>query len=325
MNIATQVVHLKHCTVVSEQPSVELKFKGVVYTLTFESDEFSARNGVVVTCLSGEPVASDVLLWLSVYFGEDFIEPYPQEDTRYSSNRGEFELQPDNLAAFLRAAEKMPPKNYPRWKAQLIENALAYYSVGLRSGVNLMPLTIGFFGLSIECVGNTRQTKQTKYYTLGEKRVSHLINARLARRKRSVRYRDDTKLVQKRLNEDLTIVHLLRNAYYGHSFSHRRKDRVELTEVLREHYERSGINPSVAALSFSERRLDDCIQVAAPQLYKIGMRVSRVAIFMLIGIYPSIPTASHDFRLFGPMGYGKPRKYRGMSLTPLEPSSEDSE
>lgn len=109
-------MHFKHCRVVCSETDLLISFKGQKYSLLLASKNFDTGKGAVVTNLSSRFVDSDVLLWLSVYFGEDFVDPDQSVDTRYSNNRGDFNLDVKNLKVFLKAAEKMPSKSYPLWK-----------------------------------------------------------------------------------------------------------------------------------------------------------------------------------------------------------------
>ncbi|PHH40226.1 hypothetical protein CRX57_08585 [Pseudomonas putida] len=258
----------------------------------------------------------ELLLWLSVYFGEDFIEPSPSVDTRYSNNRGEFKLDIKNLKVFLKAAEKMPSKSYPLWKKRLFDNVVTYYSVALRSGVNMMPLTMGFFGMSMECVGNLLCGKSDKYYTLGTYKFNTLINARFKRYKKNPNHAGRIKRWQKFINGDTALVHALRNAFYGHSLLHLNKDRKEITDSLRDWLVRAGYSKKDAAQCIKRKRVEDTIQVYAAPLYKVGLRSSRMLIFMLLGFTTSIPLAEYDYWAMTPLRYDEPMRFNGLEITP---------
>ena len=261
------------------------------------------------------PVDINLFLWLSVYFGEDFIDPFQEEDTRFSINRGNFEFNGEFLLTFLKAVEKMPPKSFPKWKQQLFEKAITYFSVAVRSGINMMPLTIGFFAMSLECIGNIRHSKRDKHYTLGDKRFLELMKTRLKRYKLNQSYKESAKTFQRLVVQDVDLVHKIRNAYYGHSMLHLKKDRHQLTDVLRAWYLRSGHDKKFTNLSFRVSRIDDDITREAHGLYKVGLRTSRLFIFMLLGFTKSIPFASHDFLAIGDMRKGEASKYRNMRVT----------
>ena len=255
------------------------------------------------------------MLWLSVYFGEDFIEPFPEEDTRFSYNRGDFKLDTDNLSKFLKTTERLPPKSFPKWKKQLFDKAITYYSVAIRSGINMMPLTLGFFAMSLECIGNIRHGKRDKHFTLGDKRFLELMNTRLKRYKLNQKYKETAKTFQKLVIKDVELVHKIRNAYYGHSMLHLQKDRSQITEVLRAWYLRSGHDKKFTNISFRANRIDNDIAREAHGLYKVGLRTSRLFIFMLLGFTKTIPFATHDYLAIGDMRKGETSKYRNMQVT----------
>lgn len=316
MSLFSNFVHFKYCRVVCTETDLLISFKGKKYSLSFVSKNFDTGKGAIVTNLSSRFVDSDVLLWLSVYFGEDFVDPDQGVDTRYSNNRGDFNLDVKNLNVFLKTAEKMPSKSYPLWKKRLFDNVVTYYSVALRSGVNMMPLTMGFFGMSMECVGNLLGGKRDKYYTLGTYKFNGLINARFKRYKKIPKHAGQIKAWQKVINGDNSLVHALRNAYYGHSLLHLDKDRKEVTDSLRDWLVRAGYSKKVAAQCFKSKRVDDAIQIYAAPLYKVGLRSSRILIFMLLGFTTSIPFAKYDYWAMTPLVYDEPMKFNGVVVTP---------
>lgn len=324
MPIASHVVHFKHCRVVCPETNLVVSFQGQQYSLLFSSNNFDLGKGAVVKNLSGRFVESDLLLWLSVYFGEDFIDPSQSMDTRYSNNRGDFNLDIKNFKVFLKAAEKMPSKSYPLWKKRLFDNVVIYYSVALRSGVNAMPLTMGFFGMSMECVGNLLCGKSERYYTLGTYKFNSLINTRFKRYKKIPKHAAHIKRWQKFINGDTALVHALRNAFYGHSLLHLDKDRKEVTNSLRDWLIRAGYSKKVAEQCFRNKSLENSIQIYAAPLYKVGLRSSRMLIFMLLGFTTSIPLAEYDYWAMTPLNYDEPMKFNGVVMTPKSATDEVS-
>jgi hypothetical protein len=315
MSMSKHIVHLKNCRIVSGEEIFSFSYLETPYKLIFSSENFDDNKGIVVVNEENGQIDINLLLWLSVYFGEDFIEPFQEEDTRFSYNRGGFEFNANNLSKFLQTTEKMPPKSFPKWKKQLFDKAIIYYSVAVRSGINMMPLTIGFFGMSLECIGNIRHGKRDKHFTLGDKRFLELINTRLKRYKLNQKYKETAKTFQKLIIKDVELVHIIRNAYYGHSMLHLQKDRRQLTEALRAWYLRSGHDKKFTNISFRINRIDNDIIREAHGLYKVGLRTCRLFIFMLLGFAKSIPFATHDYLAIGDMRKGETSKYRNMQIT----------
>lgn len=315
MSLGKHIVHLKYCRIVSKDKVFCFDYLRAPYKLIFVSENFDSEKVIIVENETKGQVDADLLLWLSVYFGEDFVAPFQEEDARFCDNRGDFEFNTDNFNKFLIATEKMPPKSFPKWKQQLFNKAIIYYSVAVRSGINMMPLTIGFFAMTLECIGNIRHGKRDKFHKLGTKRFLELIKTRLKRYKLNQNYKESAKSFQKLVIQDVDLVHKVRNAYYGHSMLHLQKDRQQLTDVLRAWYLRSGHGKKFTNISFRTSRIDDDIAREAHGLYKVGLRTSRLFIFMLLGFTKSIPFATHDYLAIGNMRKGETSKYRSIQVT----------
>ncbi|MCA7993039.1 hypothetical protein LGM63_20535 [Burkholderia cepacia] len=299
MAINSNIIHIKHCRLIFREPQISVTFKGVAYVLAFESDSFRSGKGVVVQGPSGVPVDHNFLLWLSVYFGEDFLNPSQEIDTRYSYNRGAFSVGQRDIQRFMSAASRFPRSSHPKWKEQLIEYALIYFTMALRSGLAYMPVTIGFFGVSLECIGNIVHERPGDYQMLGALRFKELIKRRFARYKRNPKTKAQIKVWQKHIEADIELILLMRNMCYGHLQLHTVKGRMKIVSALRDWYIRAGSTKKHAAWMFKERRLELDLQVNAASLYKVGLRTSRLLIFMILGFSRSIPFSTHDYL---PMG-----------------------
>lgn len=309
MPINCTLVHIKHCRLRCRDSQISVIFRGNTYVLNFQSEAFHVGKGVVVQGSPGSAVDPNFLAWLSVYFGEDFLNPSQEVDTRYSYNRGDFDVNRQDFQRFMAAASRFPRSSHPKWKVQLIDYALIYFTMGLRSGLNYMPVTIGFFGVSLECVGNVVHENPDDYQMLGALRFKELINKRFARHKRNPKTRDETKRWQKYIEADISLILLLRNMCYGHLKLHTRKGRMEIVQALRDWYIRAGSTKKHAVWMFKERRLETDLQVNAASLYKVGLRTSRLLIFMLLGFSRSIPFATHDYLPLGDRAPGEASEY----------------
>lgn len=315
MAIGNNTIHFKHCKLIAASKKLTFKYNGTMYELELVSENFDAGKGVILRNLSNEMINTQLLIWLSVYIGEDFIELNQKIDTRHSNNRGEFKLVVSDLENFLRATERASSRSYPKWKKRLFEHTINYYCVALRSGVEMMPLTMGFFGMSMECVGNLVYGKNDNYFTLGKFSFNKMINTRFSRYKKSATHRADIKRWQSYINSDTKLVHVLRNAYYGHSLMHLKKDRTEVVSELRNWLVRAGHTKKDAAWWIKLDRLETDIQMQAAPLYKVGLRSSRLLIFMLLGFSTSIPFAEFDYLSMMPFPKGEPIHFDGMSIT----------
>jgi hypothetical protein len=295
MAINSNLVHIKHCRLSFRDQQVSVAFRNVTYFLIFESEKFHSGKGVIVQGPSGKPVDHNFLTWLSVYFGEDFLNPAQEVDTRYSHNRGTFNVDQRDIQRFMSAASRFPRSSHPKWKEQLIEYALIYFTMALRSGLEYMPVTIGFFGVSLECVGNIVHEQPNDYQMLGALRFKDLINRRFSRYKRNQKTKYEIKRFQKYIEADIELILLIRNMCYGHLQLHTIKGRMRIVSALRDWYIRAGSTKKHANWMFKERRLETDLQVNAASLYKVGLRTNRLLIFMLLGFSRSIPFSTHDY------------------------------
>lgn len=172
-----------------------------------------------------------------------------------------------------------------------------------------MPMNLGFYGMCLECLGNVVHGRRDKYHTLGEKRFLSLLHKRLARYKRGERTRIQAKLFQKLVVQDVELLHELRNAYYGHSLLHLPKDRKRLAGALRRWYGRHSKSKRFPQRSFRIETLEVGVRNAGPALYKLGLRLCRIFLWMMLGFSKPPPFASHDFSVLGDLRSGEKLKF----------------
>ena len=294
-----KIIYLKYSTIVCEKQSVVFSWKGVNYSLFFEQTDRNSLKCFKIIRKDNNYIDISLSSWLSLYFGEDTIDPFQRPDYRFNRLRGKFFLDENLLSRFLTLAEKIPYKSYPKWRQELFRLALSYYMVAIRSGINLMPINLGLFALSIECLANSHYGKRDNYFPLGSNKFNSIINARLKRYKRSLNYRDDIKKFQKYLEHEFKLLKLFRNFYYGHSSIHLHNNKVKMTKALREWYIGSGHTKEFANTSFRVNQINNNITRDAHSLYKIGLRLNRLLFFYYIGMSREIPFATHDFRTTG--------------------------
>lgn len=300
LKINEKLSHFKYCEFGKiEFDEIQFYYKNDKYIINFLDPRVGKNIGYSVTRLNNKSVDSTLLLWLSLFFGEDALDPEAEEDNRFISTRGTFDFKKDQFLIFINKIEKYPCKSHTKWKQELIEKALLYYSAAVRSSVNLMPLNIGFFAMSLECLGNAYYGKRDDYFTLGHKSFKKIINARLKRYKKSLNYKSSTKDFEKYLDKEIEVVHLIRNAYYGHSLLHLKEDRDKLVATLIEWYTRNGHSKKFSRISFKSNRIDTDLQREAFALYKVGLKLNRLLFFYFIGYSRNIPFATHDFSTIG--------------------------
>lgn len=315
MALNEKLVHLRYCRLVCRDQSFSVSFSGQEYLLSFQDARFATQKGYLITRVDGEPVESDFLLWLSVYLGEDAIAPHQEVDTRFVWYRGDLHLDQVQLQTFLVAAARARKRRWPRWKRDLFDMAIIYFSAAVRAGVNMMPITLGLFALSLECLGNVKYGKRDRHHTFGDKQFMRLLSNRLAPLKRDPAKRDAAKALQKRLAADIDLLNHLRNAFYGHSLLHLRQDRVRLVSLLKKWYLRNGHKGPFTNLSFRSTRVFDDVGRESDALYKLGLRLNRLFLFLAVGFLKSVPFATHDWHVLGDLRQGETTQYRGARVT----------
>lgn len=298
--VNTQNVHLKYSTIISPVQKATFRWKGKDYEIIFGGQR-SAESIMfkIVQMDKRSSIDTSLLTWLSLYFGEDAIAPNQVSDTRFNFNRGHFDFDPIGFTHYIGMAEKLPYKSYPIWRRELLNLALSYYMAAIRTGVNLMPVTIGLFATSVETIANVYYGKRDRYFTLGDNWFNKIIQSRLKRYKQSPNYLKKARYYEKYLKSEFELLKLMRNYVYGHSLTHLRDEKQKLVESLREWFIRHGASKKISTLSFMNSRLHkDLVREAFP-LFKLGLRLNRLLLFYYLGFTSSIPFASHDFSLTG--------------------------
>jgi hypothetical protein len=311
MSITEKLVHLRYTNLVNTD-EIGLFWEGKNFRLIFQDPSFECGKAYLIKGLEDISIPVNLLLWLSVYIGEDAVDPNRNKDTRFNHTRGSFTINPSDLTNFLSAAKRMESRKWPKWRLELSTNALIYYSVAVRAGIDMMPLSMGFFGLSLECIGNVRYGKRDKHYTLGEKIFKQYLTVRLAKAKRDPTKKDSIKKFEKSIHSDIELINQLRNAFYGHSLLHIEKDRKTLVKSLQDWSIRNGHSEQFAKISFISSRLRDQVGINSHSLYKVGLRVNRIFLFLYLGIYSKVPIATHDFSSVGNMSAPFVGEFDGM-------------
>ncbi len=314
MALHEKICHLRYCRLISKSESVTVRFENTEYRLLLVDERFPSQKGLTILRSDGEFISPDFLLWLSIYIGEDLLDPFQEVDTRFVWHRGYFSIGEKDLQRFLHAAERALHRSWPAWKRDLFDSALVYFSGAIRAGVNYMPINLGLFALSLECLGNVRYGKRDKHFTFGDRHFMNLLTPRLAPIKRDPAKKLQVKAFEKRLKSDLDFLNHLRNAFYGHSLLHLAVDRRRLVDELRKWAIRSGCSKKFATLSFRYARVKDDIVRESFGLYKLGLRLNRLFIFLALGFSAKIPFATHDFQMFGDMRNDEESEFRGMRM-----------
>jgi len=322
-----KTVHLRYCRVVPEDESFCVNFAGGEYNLSFKGEDFTTGKGFTISRIDSPLIDTDFLLWLSVYLGEDTIAPFQEVDTRFVWQRGDFAVKRQELSKFFSVAERVKQRKWPKWKQNLFENALLYFSAAIRSGINSMPINLGLFALSMECLGNVRYGKRDKHWTFGDRQFMAYLTVRLAKLKTDEMKKPQIKEFEKRLRLDIDLLNHLRNAFYGHSLLHLKEDQQKLLTHLRQWSVRSGHSKKFAAQTFKIARLKNDVVRESFGLYKLGLRLNRLFLFLAVGLSAKVPFASHDFHILGDLRDNEESEFRGVkssfrfSVRPKSPTS----
>lgn len=312
--IDKKIVHLRYCRLVSEFDAITLQFEGAEYRLVFADARFAAQKGYLLERVDGQAISTNLLLWLSLYIGEDAIDPFREIDTRFNWHRGDFRIEGLHLQGFLDAAHRMQKRKWPKWRLELLESALTYSSAAIRSGLPQMPLSLGLFALSLECLGNVRHGKRDKHFTFGDNKFLNLLTTRLVKLKQDPAKKDQVRAFERRLKADIDLLNALRNAFYGHSLLHLTSDRRRLALQLQKWMLRYGHHRKFAKLSIKVSRLREDVVRESPALYKLGLRLNRLFIFLVLGIHRRVPFATHDFQYLGDHRDNELSEHRGIKM-----------
>lgn len=293
------IVHLKYTSILSDKNTIPFLWQGNNYELHFEQTSPNPSCELKVLRQQYDAVDVNLLSWLSLYFGEDVLNPYQRPDKRFVFSRGDLVFKKDTFKKFINVAQTLPHKSYPKWRQEILKRALSYYLMAIRAGVNFMPVNLGLFALSIECLSNVYYGKRDKYFNLGTSKYGDLIAKKFERYKKNSKYKESFRNFEKKLTKDLELLKLFRNYYYGHSLTHQEKERKSLMIALRLWYERNGHDKKFSKLSFDDKRLNHDIAREAHALYKVGLRLNRLIFFYYLGLIRNLPFGDYDFITIG--------------------------
>jgi hypothetical protein len=314
-NLAKFVCHLRFCRLIYSETSFDLIYRSETYRIGFIDTEFEEGKGVSITWNINNKWYINFKQWLSIYVGEDFVDPFQEIDTRFNSYRGNFPIKRESLQMFLIFVENgEKKKSTPKWKTSLRESSVMYYMVGISLGVRYMPMSIGYFALSLECIGNFKYGKRDKHWTLGEKKFLALLAEVLVPHKKNPITREAARKFEKMVHADIGLLNEMRNAFYGHSLMHLQRDKSRIVKSLREWMIRNGFSSEHAKMHVPFGDIKIGIMASIPALYKLGLRLNRLFLFYSFGISDP-PFATHDFRYLADHINGEVSRHQGVRTT----------
>jgi hypothetical protein len=95
---------------------------------------------------------------------------------------------------------------------------------------------------------------------------------------------------------------------------HLKKDRDRLIRELRAWQTRNGHTAKFAQLSFQAKRLRQDVVRESFALYKVGLRLNRLFLFLAIGFLRNIPFATHDWHILGDHRDGEDSEHCGIKM-----------
>jgi hypothetical protein len=78
--------------------------------------------------------------------------------------------------------------------------------------------------------------------------------------------------------------------------------------------QQNGHSKTFAAISFRSTRLREDVVHESFGLYKLGLRLNRLFIFLALGFSNAIPFATHDWSLLGDHRDGEEAEHRGLKM-----------
>lgn len=292
--------HFKMCKVLLEQTSVVMfSYKSESYELDFSDGRLNPCAGYLIRKLNGGQVDRQLLMWLTLYFGESATDPYSIKNSTLSFVRGDLIFSEMHFLRFIRKIELRPLKSNPKWKNDFVYKALANYCMGVQMSVMYMPHTIGLFALSIECLTNASHDVRGKYSKLGNKGYKRIMNKALALSKVK-----DTDLASKIKNfiryidQEVDVIISLRNAYYGHGLIYEPEHRRKMSKCLGEWLVKHGFEKEGAKRRwFRDELLEESLEVNKNALFKLSLNVNRLLIFYYLGVPDKLPFTEFDFQV----------------------------
>jgi hypothetical protein len=296
---------LRYCTLAPKSSSGNIIWRNREYYIGFEElgvDDLivrapgDARLGyrtiVVRRAIESQSSGGDrsvdpeLLSWLSLFIGEDVFSLRSSLGLSNPDLRGEFLLRTDVLQDFLFCAETWCDKNIcDKWQKACLDSTFGYFCMAISLGLNATPVTETIFAFCIETLANVANFSTERHLKIAAKSgPQNLFN--------SVR----NQAIRRNLLDDLNLLKSVRDKVGAHYALHQTRERIKITDALREWYMRKGHTKEFAELSFLPERVLDDLQRSAHEMYLTGLTLCRACFFALIGQLKQLPFARRDAR-----------------------------
>ncbi|AUZ44957.1 hypothetical protein [Pseudomonas orientalis] len=314
LEINENLSHFNMCKVVLGDSWVfKFSYRNIEYYLDFSDVRVKKNHGYLVCRIDGEAVEYDLLMWLTLYFGESATDPYAVTNSTCSFVRGDLYFKYEDFIKYIKKVEVRPLKSNSKWKNNYIHKALANYCLGVQMADLYMPYTIGLFALSIECLANAALDVRGKYSTLGNKGYKKIINKAFKYKNNDPERRAIIKANIKFIDQEIDVISHVRNAFYGHGLiydvEHRRKLSLCLSEWMVKHgFERKRGKRKW----FRDELLERSLEVSKFSMFKLAQNVSRLLFGYYLGVSDKMPFTEYDFQFrnapWDVIEYGHPER-----------------
>jgi hypothetical protein len=276
-----------------------LVFKGQKYGFLLCEDDLGVK--CVVSLFKQERWdTSDgwFLVALSIYFGEDFLKDDTEQTFPNPWLRGKLKFGRKHLQGFLSKMSQYPFRTYPKWKNEAFEFSALFLFYGIQTGVLNMPMPLANFCTSVEAISNTYRGKRSEFSSVGESRIFKLIDEKFAlmvKRSSNLNKAESLKSIKKRLHRGFDLVVAIRNKLCSHYIVYQKKNEVQVLTAFRMWYASMGYPKAKISKAMRGKTVRMLIEGEADGLFKFALTFNRVALFMYLNIYSSIPFAEYDF------------------------------
>ena len=166
-----------------------------------------------------------------------------------------------------------------------MNSAFGYFCSALDMGLELTPATPGIFAICIEVVSNAWNFSPNSHRKFRAKGGPEEMYGAIP-----------DKLARENVLKDLFLLHSLRNKTGSHFSLHIERERIELTNELRDWMVRRGCSKNFAEISFVPDRLLEDLQRSGHSIYKTALTVARRGFFIALDAVELFHVAEHDMQ-----------------------------
>ena len=300
LGVNENLSHFNMCRLILDGPStIDFSFKSASYQLDFADCGVKSGYGYLIRRIDGDEVDCQLLMWLTLYFGESATDPYAVRNSTCSFMRGDLPFNTRLFLKYIRKVERRPLKSNPKWKNDFIHKSLSSYCLGVQMADMYMPYTLGLFALSIECLANASLDVRGKYSQLGSKGYKRIIGKVVRQDKNNdPEHRRKVREFMKYLDQEIDVIMHMRNAFYGHGLIYEPEHRKKLTQCMTDWMIKHGLEHKKSKRKwFSDKQLERSLEINKFALFKLAQNVNRILFAYYLGVSFEIPFTQYDFQV----------------------------